>query len=129
MSRAATIRFLRTSRAALDAERDAGHLILAEPYVITDEVPMRLAIGEGPSDYTDVDLATGGGAGGVTPVVASFPTEALSWTINHNLGRTVDVAAFTTGSVRIGGVEVILLNDNQAVANFSTPTAGFARVI
>lgn len=126
MSRAATIRFLRTTRAALDAERDAGHLILAEPYVVIDEVPMRLAIGEGPGDYTDVGGA--GGSGGVSMAVQSFPTPALSWTITHNLGRTVDVVAYTVGSVKMLA-DVVLLSNNIAVANFSTPTAGYARVI
>lgn len=57
-----------------------------------------------------------------------MPVPADTWIINHNLGRKVDVALYTTGSVKMSA-EVILISDNQAVASFSTPTAGFARVI
>lgn len=61
-------------------------------------------------------------------VVMMFAAPATVWTINHNQGRKVDVALFTTGSVKMNA-EVVLMSDDQAVAIFSTPTAGYARVI
>lgn len=73
---------------------------------------------------------TGGpaGGGGISPYVQNFFTPANTWTINHNLGRKVDVVAFTMGSVKMVA-EVVLITDNQAVVVFAQPTAGFARVI
>lgn len=65
---------------------------------------------------------------GITDYVFMQPVASDTWIINHNLGRKVDVALYTAGSVKMNA-EVILISDNQAVANFTQPIAGFARVI
>lgn len=59
-----------------------------------------------------------------------FPQSAAAstWTINHNFGFKPTVAVFS-----VGGVEVVAdvqhITSNQVQINFSTPTAGFARLI
>lgn len=48
-----------------------------------------------------------------------------TWTINHNLGRDVEVAAFTPGGARVIA-EVLLVSLNQAQVIFDSPMSGFA---
>lgn len=60
-------------------------------------------------------------------VTGLFPALG-TWTINHNLGRTVTVTVYTPGSVKMHA-EVILTSPNQAVVVFAQPTPGYARVI
>ena len=62
MARGQTIKFLRTTRAALNNAKTAANLNQGEPYLIVDEG--KLAIGSGPTSY--IDVATGGGGGGGT---------------------------------------------------------------
>lgn len=72
---------------------------------------------------------TGPGAGGGdVGTVLMFNSPALQWIINHNLGRKVAVALFTTGGVQFNA-ETVTVSDNQVVSSFSIPTAGYARVI
>lgn len=47
------------------------------------------------------------------------------WTINHNLGRRVNVGVYTAGGVEVFA-EVLLASDNQAIVTFDAPTAGYA---
>lgn len=55
MARATPIRFLRTSRAALNTQSGASGLLQAEPYLITDEG--RLAVGTAPNAYVALPTA------------------------------------------------------------------------
>lgn len=75
-----------------------------------------------------VNTGPGAGSGGDAGAVLMFLTPAMSWTINHNLGRKVVVALYTTGGMLMSA-EVVIVSDNQVVASFSAPTAGYARVI
>lgn len=47
------------------------------------------------------------------------------WTINHNLGRRVNVGVYTAGGVEVLA-EVLQVSDNQATVTFDEPTAGYA---
>lgn len=96
--------------------------------LVNNAPPVVVVIEQRPPLVLTPTSNTGPGGGGDTGVVLDFPAPAMSWTINHNLGRKVDVALYTTGSVKMGA-QLVLINDNQAVASFSQPTAGFARVI
>ena len=51
MARQQTIKFLRTTRANLDAQKAASGLLVGEPYLITDE--SRIAIATAVNDYVD----------------------------------------------------------------------------
>jgi hypothetical protein len=52
---------------------------------------------------------------------------STSWAINHNRGYTPLISCFSLGGVELIA-DVVHLNTNQAVVNFSTSTAGTARV-
>jgi hypothetical protein len=53
------------------------------------------------------------------------PTASTTWTINHNFGRHAAVSLFTSGGAQIIG-QVININNNQTIAGFDTPIAGYA---
>lgn len=51
-----------------------------------------------------------------------------TWTITHNLGFYPSVELLNTGSQEIEG-DVVHLSQNVTIAYFTTPIAGFARLI
>jgi hypothetical protein len=53
------------------------------------------------------------------------PTASATWTINHNFGRHAAVSLFTSGGAQIIG-QVTNINNNQSIADFDTPIAGYA---
>lgn len=53
--------------------------------------------------------------------------DQATWVINHNLGRKVQVQAFTPGGVEMMG-QVTHINDNQAQIDFDGPYGGYAVV-
>lgn len=69
------------------------------------------------------------------PYFASSPTPtsythtqgsaASVWTINHNLGRKVDITLYTTGGVEMLA-DITHTSTNQAVVNFASAVAGSA---
>lgn len=96
MARKNTIQFLRTTRAALNAQAGFSGLIVGEPYTITDENG-RLAIAYSNSSYQDFALsgeagsqdvgfyATGTGTGSPLAIPlpqAGLPKEAVTVTVN-----------------------------------------------
>lgn len=63
-------------------------------------------------------------AGGIT-----YSFSALtSWAINHNRGYTPLISCFSLGGVELVA-DIVHLNNNQSVVNFTTATAGTARVV
>ena len=53
----------------------------------------------------------------------------MTWTINHNLGRTrPSVTLFTIGGVEMSG-EYVSPTPNITIVMFVTPTTGYARII
>jgi hypothetical protein len=58
-------------------------------------------------------------------------TEAMTWTINHNLGHhpTHDVSVLTGGVLeKIYPLRVTHVDDNTLMLEFSIPRSGFARL-
>jgi hypothetical protein len=55
------------------------------------------------------------------------PSAATTWIMNHNLGFRPSVELFNTGAQEIEA-DVFHPSVNQAVAVFTTPVAGFARL-
>lgn len=53
---------------------------------------------------------------------------SATWTMTHNLGFKPSVELLNTGSQEIEG-DVVHLSQNVCVAYFTTPIAGFARLI
>lgn len=53
------------------------------------------------------------------------PSASASWIVNHNFGRPAAISLFTTGGAQIIG-QVTNLNNNQSIADFDTPIAGYA---
>lgn len=53
---------------------------------------------------------------------------ALTWTVNHNLGRFPIVALFTTGNVEFDA-QIVHTNDNQFIVFFAAAIAGSVRCI
>jgi len=51
-----------------------------------------------------------------------------TWTINHNLGFKPLISIYDVGSVEVMA-QVLHVNVNQTMVYFSSPTAGFARLI
>lgn len=56
------------------------------------------------------------------------PTASATWTISHNLGYKPIVQIYDSGS-QLVEADVSHLSVNTVVILFSTPTAGFARLI
>lgn len=98
--------------------------------LVNGSPPVRVVIEHRPPLVMTPRSNTGGpaGGGGITPYVQNFLSPENTWTVNHNLGRKVDVTVFTLGSVKMIA-QVVLITDNQAVVVFAQPTAGFVRVI
>ncbi len=72
--------------------------------------------------------ASVGTGGGATSQQFNQPTPAITWTINHNLGRTPIVQVFSVGGMELLA-EIVNLNVNQTQVRFASPTAGYARLI
>lgn len=66
----------------------------------------------------------GGGSGVYEHVQASA---AATWTINHNLGRRVDVTLLTVGGAEFWA-EILHTSLNQTLVYLATPLAGRALV-
>lgn len=92
MARNKTIKILRTTRANLNAQKNANGLIEGEPYLITDE--NRLAIGTAINNYEDFAKLSEV-AGGVTfnhgLATRSGNASSGDQTIAHGLGKTPTV--------------------------------------
>lgn len=68
-----------------------------------------------------------GGADATTTLVHNQSSPSDTWTINHNLGRRVNVQVFTTGWVEIVAA-VQQVTTNQVIVQLSSPLDGFAVV-
>lgn len=90
MARNKLIRLLRTTRAALNAQRSAAALQIGEPYLVTDEG--RLAVGTAAGAYVDIGDVTLAGAQTLSNKTLAAPV------IN---GQTADVVKFA-GQVNAG---------------------------
>lgn len=55
-------------------------------------------------------------------------TPLVSWNINHNLGFFPDVEVYSVGNVKLIA-DIIHISVNQLQVNFSSPTAGRARML
>jgi hypothetical protein len=55
-------------------------------------------------------------------------TPSSIWTITHNLGYMPSVELLSAGSQEVEG-DVLHINQNVTVAYFTTPIAGYARLI
>lgn len=100
-------------------------------YAITASVYWRALVMRGAvsSGGTTIPGGNTGGGGGTSGVAFEFvqATPALSWTINHNLGRKVEVEVFDTGGRKIIA-DVQNVNANQTIVTFLTPQAGYALI-
>lgn len=75
-----------------------------------------------------VTLAPEAGTPGATSqYVHHQSTPATTWTVNHNLGRRVNVTATTLGGIVIGA-EIQMTSLNQVLVRLNTPTAGYVIV-
>lgn len=89
--------------------------------------------GTGPTGATGATGPTGstGPTGATGPAATSYthdqPSASDTWTINHNLGRKVDVELFTAGGMRMLA-DVLHTSTNQAIVYFTSATAGSAYV-
>jgi hypothetical protein len=70
-------------------------------------------------------LAEIDGSSTANTFTASF-SAALSWTVNHNLGRKPIVAVFNSGGAEIEA-EIVHVSNNQLVVYFVISTAGSIR--
>ena len=72
-----------------------------------------------------------GPVGGEANLVGYVHTQAIAsntWTINHNLGRSVTIVLYTIGGMEFTA-EVLHVNSNQAIAYLATAITGTARAI
>lgn len=72
-----------------------------------------------------------GAAGPVGPEINDFEQSfaaALTWTVNHNLGRLPIVTILTTGNVEMDA-QIVHTNNNQFVVHFAAPMAGGVRCV
>ena len=65
---------------------------------------------------------------GLAAYIHSQPTPAITWTINHNLGRYPSVELFNSGMQEIDA-EIAHPSINQTVVTLNPATAGLARLI
>jgi hypothetical protein len=84
----------------------------------------RLKIGDGVTAWASLGYLNSG-----APQAFEFNQAAASdtWTINHNLGRKVDVELYTVGGMEMLG-DITHTSPNQAVVSFASPVAGSAFV-
>lgn len=57
-----------------------------------------------------------------------FASPAMTWTVNHNLGRNPLVVVLTTGNVEMDA-QIAHTNNNQFVVHFAAPMSGRVRCI
>ncbi|XAI95484.1 hypothetical protein [Microcystis phage Mvi-JY20] len=55
-------------------------------------------------------------------------TPLATWNINHNLGFFPDVEVYSAGNVKLIA-DIVHISVNQLQVNFSSPTAGRARML
>jgi hypothetical protein len=67
-----------------------------------------------------------GGSGAA--YIHNQPSAAATWSIPHNLGFKPSVELLNTGSQEIEA-DVVHISTNVCMVYFTTPTAGFARLI
>jgi hypothetical protein len=116
-----SIRFKRGTRAQIDAAAVAGQLHVAEPYVVTDELPMRLVFGTAINAYAQV----AGGSASASSHHHVQGTPQADWDIVHNLGYMPGgiLVHDSAGTVVVGEPEHVSVN--HLIIHF---TAGFSGV-
>ena len=99
-------------------------LSAGEPGYETDTGALK--IGDGSTAWTSLPYVTGGS--GFTTYTHTQGAASATWTINHNLGRKVQVTLYTTGGVEFLG-DITHTTSNQAVVNLASAVAGSALVL
>lgn len=72
-----------------------------------------------------------GATGPTGPAADDFEqsfSSALTWTVNHNLGRYPIITLLTTGNVEFDA-QIVHTNNNQFIVHFAAPLAGSVRCI
>lgn len=86
-----------------------------------DHVP---AHGHVAADISDLDEVIDDALQGYSNTYSS----ALTWTVNHNLGRKPNVQVLSPGGVEVMA-DVVHINNNQAVVSFAAAYTGGVRCI
>lgn len=55
-------------------------------------------------------------------------TPSITWIVNHNSGKKRSLELFTVGGFKMVG-DIQIISNNQTIATFLQPIAGFAKVI
>lgn len=133
MSRQQTIKFLRTSRANLDAQAGSSGLLVGEPYLVTDETPNKLCLGISTSAYVEIGPVTASGGSKITDLSALTGANLatgdlltlvdISDTSMHATGtnKSITVGELISGLQALGSLPKKAVGSTQITNSTTTP--------